>query len=55
MFGEIVPPKVSKQTLQHLKYDTVEEDYQFIYELEVLKALTAKVKPTINIISVTYC
>lgn len=42
-FGEIVPPKVSKQTLQHLKYDGVEEDYQFLYELAVLKALTAKV------------
>lgn len=42
-FGEIVPPKVSKQTLQHLKYDGVEEDYQFLYELAVLKALTTKV------------
>lgn len=43
-FGEIVPPKVSKQTLQHLKYDGVEEDYQFLYELAVLKALTAKIR-----------
>lgn len=44
VFGEIVPPKISKQTLQHLKYDTVEEDNQFIYELEVLKALSAKIR-----------
>ncbi|CAH0723779.1 unnamed protein product, partial [Brenthis ino] len=44
VFGEIVPPKVTKQTLQHLKYDSVEEDYQFIYELEVLKAITAKIR-----------
>ncbi|XP_026485551.1 ATPase H(+)-transporting accessory protein 2 isoform X2 [Vanessa tameamea] len=44
IFGEIVPQKVSKQSLQHLKYDRNEEDYQFLYELEVLKALTAKIR-----------
>ncbi|XP_059053550.1 ATPase H(+)-transporting accessory protein 2 [Achroia grisella] len=43
VFGEIIPPKVTKQSLQHLKY-TVEEDYQFLSELEALKALTSKVK-----------
>ncbi|XP_041968463.1 ATPase H(+)-transporting accessory protein 2 [Aricia agestis] len=44
VFGEIVPPKVSKQSLQHLKLDSYEEDYLFLYELEVLKSITAKVK-----------
>lgn len=43
VFGEIIPPKVTKQSLQHLKY-SVEEDYQFLSELEALKALTSKVK-----------
>ncbi|CAG4945444.1 unnamed protein product [Colias eurytheme] len=43
VFGEISPPKVGKQLLQHLKYDSYEEDYQFLYELETLKAITAKI------------
>ncbi|KAM3966897.1 ATPase H(+)-transporting accessory protein 2 [Aphomia sociella] len=43
VFGEIIPPKVTKQSLQHLKY-TVEEDYQFLSELEALKTLISKVK-----------
>ncbi|KAJ0177776.1 hypothetical protein K1T71_006649 [Dendrolimus kikuchii] len=42
VFGPIVPPKVTKQTLQHLKY-SVEEDYQFLNELETLKAIIKKV------------
>ncbi|XP_073952448.1 ATPase H(+)-transporting accessory protein 2 isoform X2 [Choristoneura fumiferana] len=43
IIGEIKTPKVSKQAYQHLKY-SVEEDYSFLYELETLKAITAKVK-----------
>ncbi|XP_072929215.1 ATPase H(+)-transporting accessory protein 2 [Epargyreus clarus] len=43
VFGEIAPPKLSKQSLQHLKY-SVEEDYQFLTELEALKALISKVR-----------
>ncbi|XP_068625864.1 ATPase H(+)-transporting accessory protein 2 [Battus philenor] len=42
VFGEIVPPKVVKQSLQHLKFN-VEEDYQFLAELEALKAFTNKI------------
>lgn len=42
IFGDIPAPKVSKLPLQHLKYST-EEDYQFLTELEALKAITAKV------------
>ncbi|CAH2240665.1 jg220 [Pararge aegeria aegeria] len=45
VFGEIVPPKFTKQTYQYLKVDkNTEEDYLFLYELEVLKSLTAKIK-----------
>lgn len=44
VFGEVVPPKLSKQTYQYLKLNKDnEEDYLFLYELEVLKLLTAKV------------
>ncbi|XP_037296853.1 ATPase H(+)-transporting accessory protein 2-like [Manduca sexta] len=43
VFGEIAVPKVTKQSLQHLKY-TVEEDVQFLYELAVLKAITQKIE-----------
>ncbi|KPJ19400.1 hypothetical protein RR48_11027 [Papilio machaon] len=42
VFGELSPPKVPKQTLQHLKSD-VEEDYQFLAELEALKLFISKV------------
>ncbi|CAK1544017.1 unnamed protein product [Leptosia nina] len=44
VFGVIPPPKVGKQLLQHLKYDNYDEDYQFLFELETLKAITAKVR-----------
>ncbi|XP_026330186.1 renin receptor [Hyposmocoma kahamanoa] len=43
IFGDIPTPKVSKLSLQHLKYST-EEDYQFLIELEALKAITVRVK-----------
>ncbi|XP_034828432.1 ATPase H(+)-transporting accessory protein 2 isoform X2 [Maniola hyperantus] len=44
VFGKVVPPKLSKQTYQYLKLNKDnEEDYLFLYELEVLKLLTAKV------------
>ncbi|CAB3235562.1 unnamed protein product [Arctia plantaginis] len=42
VFGHIIVTKVAKQPLVHLKY-SVEEDYQFLYELQALKAITAKV------------
>ncbi|KPI99933.1 Renin receptor [Papilio xuthus] len=42
VFGELAPPKVPKQTLQHLKND-VEEDYQFLAELEALKLFISKI------------
>lgn len=44
MFGDIDPPKRTKVTLQHLKY-SVEEDLQFLNELESLKVLSNQVKP----------
>ncbi|CAG9579812.1 unnamed protein product [Danaus chrysippus] len=43
VFGEIVPPKIPKKSF-NLKYDTNEVDYQFLYELEVLKKITNKLK-----------
>ncbi|CAF4821867.1 unnamed protein product [Pieris macdunnoughi] len=43
VFGDIAPPKVGKQLLQHLKYDSYEEDYQFLFELETLKAIINKI------------
>ncbi|CAG4970848.1 unnamed protein product [Parnassius apollo] len=43
IFGEIIPAKVSKQSLQHLK-PSVEEDYQFLAELEALKAFITKIR-----------
>ncbi|XP_023934907.1 ATPase H(+)-transporting accessory protein 2 [Bicyclus anynana] len=43
VFGEVVPPKLTKQTYQYLKVDN-EEVYSFLYELEVLKVLTDKIK-----------
>ncbi|VVC97751.1 unnamed protein product [Leptidea sinapis] len=44
LFGNIPAPKVGKQHLQHLKYDKYEEDYQFLFELETLKAIIEKIK-----------
>ncbi|XP_075976475.1 ATPase H(+)-transporting accessory protein 2-like [Anticarsia gemmatalis] len=43
VFGEIKVPKVPKQSLQHLKF-SVEEDHQFLRELETLKAITERVQ-----------
>ncbi|KAG7310039.1 hypothetical protein JYU34_004571 [Plutella xylostella] len=43
LFGDMAIPKVSKQSLQHLKQDQVEEDYSFLQDLAVLKAITEKV------------
>ncbi|GBP05505.1 hypothetical protein EVAR_3014_1 [Eumeta japonica] len=43
IFGNVKPAKVSKKLLQHLK-PSVEEDYQFLLELENLKAIIEKVK-----------
>ncbi|XP_028173146.1 ATPase H(+)-transporting accessory protein 2 [Ostrinia nubilalis] len=43
IFGEITPPKVTKVSLQHLKY-SVEEDYQFLTELEALKTIANQVR-----------
>ncbi|XP_013139745.1 PREDICTED: renin receptor [Papilio polytes] len=42
VFGDMAPPKVPKQTLQHLKI-SVEEDYQFLAELEALKLFISKI------------
>ncbi|CAD0200363.1 unnamed protein product [Chrysodeixis includens] len=42
-FGDVGVPKVPKQTLLHLKY-SVEEDYQFLSELETLKSIAKKVE-----------
>lgn len=42
VFGDIIIAKVAKQPLVHLKY-SVDEDYQFLNELQALKAITAKV------------
>ncbi|KAL0832059.1 hypothetical protein ABMA28_001549 [Loxostege sticticalis] len=43
VFGDIDPPKRTKVTLQHLKY-SVEEDLQFLNELESLKVLSNQIK-----------
>ncbi|XP_049870787.1 ATPase H(+)-transporting accessory protein 2-like [Pectinophora gossypiella] len=43
VFGDIKIPKVPKQTLNSLK-PSVEEDYQFLSELEALKSITSAVK-----------
>ncbi|CAH2040494.1 unnamed protein product, partial [Iphiclides podalirius] len=43
VFGNVAPLKVTKQSLQHLKLN-VEEDYQFLAELEALKAFINKVQ-----------
>ncbi|CAB3235564.1 unnamed protein product [Arctia plantaginis] len=43
VFGEIKETKVPKKSYSHLKY-SVEEHYQFLAELERLKAITEKVQ-----------
>ncbi|CAG9787251.1 unnamed protein product [Diatraea saccharalis] len=44
VFGPITPPKATKKsTLQHIKY-SIEEDFQFLTELEALKTITNQVK-----------
>ncbi|CAH0399151.1 unnamed protein product [Chilo suppressalis] len=43
VFGSITPPKAKKVTLQHLKY-SIEEDFQFLTELEALKTVANQVK-----------
>lgn len=53
IFGDIPNPKVSKLTLQHLKY-SIEEDYQFLTELEALKAITARVSSNLFICTVFF-
>ncbi|XP_049871190.1 uncharacterized protein LOC126370396 [Pectinophora gossypiella] len=45
VFGEIQVPKVPKLSLNSLKY-SIEEDYQFLSELEALKAVTSAVENT---------